>query len=133
MNVFIKKEKLSAILVKNRQRHIEIYKETKANFKKKYIEKLNQFLKQARKDKFTVQIPLSVPECYKTSYDVAFKMVNLSSRDEIELNEEQFKNFVLDKWHWTYSFVGCVTSNSISSSTSSTTSSYLSEMEEEDE
>jgi len=122
-SIYVKKDKLLDILIKNRKRHIEVHAATSKIHKKAYIKKVKSMLKAAANNKFETYVNLTQPCNSKNSYDQAIKMTQLSSREEILLDNKEFRNYVMDKWGWTDTFVRSIYSNYSSSSSSSTVSS----------
>ena len=119
---FIKQDVLLQILKKNLTLHESIYKKAQKAFKQNYIKTLAKLSKSARKDKFTLSLNLHLPENHENDYKAAIKMVELSSREEIQLTEDEFMQYVMNQWNWLSSFRYSYYSNVSSSSSSSSPS-----------
>jgi len=53
-------------------------------------------------------INLPVPVDHTLEYDRVIKMIELDTREEITLNENEFAQFVMDDWQWKREWVGTV-------------------------
>ena len=127
--VFVTKKDILEILNKNLIIHVKIYDKALTAFKENYIKKLKTMLDNAKskKGKCELVIGLMEPENHKGDYESAIKMIELSCRDEIELREDEFNRYVLNKWNWMSSFRHSYMSNVFSSSSCSSTSSKSSD------
>ena len=130
----IEKEKLLGILEKNKLRHIKIYNEMIKLCRKNYVNKLKKMIKGKKILNF---INIDIPVSNESDYSEIIKMLKLSCDKIVALDEQNYKKYVLDKWHWTSSFISTImsnatTSSSSSSSVSTTTSTYLTEMKDEE-
>jgi hypothetical protein len=52
------------------------------------------------KQPWILQVNLNVPEKHLDDYDYALAMLQMTKDETIELDEDQFRQFVMDKWHW---------------------------------
>jgi NOL1/NOP2/fmu family ribosome biogenesis protein len=105
--VRIKKEKLRAILLKNREDHHGIFIEAQKKYREVAIEKLDEQLRIAREGKpfqLMMLAALTPPEDHTKDYDRVLGMLDLSEDDVIELSNENFKCYVQDQWNWTRSW-----------------------------
>jgi hypothetical protein len=102
----VKKAELLKILKKNRAEHREIFEEASEAFRKEVIKVLDQRLVDAKAGKrIRLRIDLTQPMDQTEEYDQAIAMCEMSVDDEIELSHENFRNYVLDKWHWRDQFI----------------------------
>lgn len=103
-NVKVWKTDLKRILRENRAEHRTIFEKAQKAYRKKVVEVLDAQLKAAREDK---QIELSTitrlvtPVNHEHDYDVALKMVDMEVENTISLDQEAFRQYVLDEWNWT--------------------------------
>lgn len=125
--VFVERSQLIDILSKNKAKHVETYQKALIGFKIKYQKVISDMLEKSHKNKFIMRIALEAPFSHEQDYEKAIQMINLSVRNEIELTQKDFENYVLDNWSWSSHFFSN-SSNYIecSSSTSSLSSSSLS-------
>jgi len=100
------KEELLKKLKENREKHLSIFEEAYEGYKKKVIEILGQRLAAAKEGKkISHHIHMIEPQNQVSDYDRAITMLEMSTDKEITLNEEDFEQYVLDKWHWRNSFL----------------------------
>jgi uncharacterized protein YbgA (DUF1722 family) len=104
--VKVDKDKLLTTLKANREKHVAEYDEALENYKAAAVEVLAKRLKEARKGNILLHFDLPDPRKFEEDYDQAIEMVEWSLDDEIELMEQDFKAFVLNKWAWEQLFAG---------------------------
>lgn len=121
--IYMKKDILITKLNKNLLLHKQIYKETILAFKKNYTDKLRGMLIASKKNKFETRIDLVIPENHEEDYIRAISMIEMNCRDEIALREDEFNEYVLNRWNWISNFRLSYISNYHSSSSSSAQSS----------
>lgn len=103
--VTVKKDELLSVLKKNRKAHRAIFEEAQKGYRQEAIELLDKALKDAREGrKINTYIRLDSPVDQTEDYDVAIKMIEMSVDDAIEISEGDFRNYVLDQWHWRQKF-----------------------------
>lgn len=101
----VNKSELLAILKENRSKHRDIFLRAQEGFRSKVIETLEKTLKDARDGKkFPGSIEIPEPEDRTCDYDRAIKMIEMDVGNAIKLEETDFKQFVMDDWHWKRSF-----------------------------
>lgn len=104
-----KVEKLTLVntLRKNREKHEAIYKRAREGFRSKAKAALEARLGALLSDKWDgdLYFNLSKPVSNLKDYDLALEMCQMSTDEVIELNEEDFAHFVLDRWDWKEHFV----------------------------
>jgi hypothetical protein len=108
--VTVNKNELLAKLKVNRENHLKIYNEAVTGFRKAVIEELDKALGAAKTGKLFVrlvdlQVNLNAPVDQTADYDRVIGMLEMSTNTEIELHEEEFNCYVLDKWRWRHSFL----------------------------
>lgn len=101
MNTVIEKKKLLDIIRANKTEHRDTYEAAKKAYKQKGIELLERLIGRLR-DGNTLKphLDLPIPEDHTEDYDRAIQMLVLDSRENIELNEQEFRQFVQDEWDW---------------------------------
>lgn len=107
MQVRMTRDSLIEKLTQNRKDHIEFYNEAR----NKYVAELKELMEEAMShlietnelDLKPVQ-SLVVPQTYAEQYDEAISMLEHTVENEIVLSEQEFRNYVMDKWSWTRQF-----------------------------
>lgn len=105
--VRVKKTELLESLRKNRASHRELFLKAQEGFKVKVIEELERRLADARRGiriKMAVELPEPVDQT--NEYDKAIRMMEMEVRDEVELTDDEFSNYVLDQWRWSSQVLG---------------------------
>lgn len=99
----IKVQKASLLdkLKANRETHRAQFEEAAKLYRDEVIEVLEERIKDARKGRLpnlVFQLPLPVNQT--AAYDRAIGMLEMSVDDVIELEEEDYRQYVLDEWTW---------------------------------
>jgi len=104
--VRVHKDELLDTLEKNRVQHVSDFKEAMVEYRKAALVELTAMLKQVRSktEKITRMIKAPEPVSYESSYQTAIRMLQMSVDEEIELSEQEFKQYVEDSWTWQASF-----------------------------
>lgn len=122
--VRISKKKLLDKLEQNMNDHKFIYDEAMKGWKCDVITGLAVSLKRAKEGReYVTDLELEEPSCHLDEYKNIIERVNWHEDDYIELDHQEFNQFILDKWIWQYNFLS--TSSSYSSSSSSSASSMI--------
>lgn len=104
-NVVMEKNKLVTALEANRKAHGDTYKKARKVFRKKVVANLKSMLDRAENgDKIELWVGLPEPEDHTADYDRALAMLEDDVRDEIELTQSEYSQFVQDDWGWKQSF-----------------------------
>ena len=122
--VYLKKDILIDTLEKKLELHKKVYTECMIAFKKNYVNALKQMIKDSKKNKFSQYIEAEKPQNHTEDYENAIKMIKMSCRNEVELTDTEFKQYILNKWAWMSEFKRIYISNSSSSSSSFSSSSF---------
>lgn len=100
-SVTVKKVELLGIMSENREEHRAIFLKAQEGYREDMIAELELRLKEARDGKVIRRmIALPEPSDHTSDYDRVIAMLTMSVDDEIELDDDQFECFVLDKWGW---------------------------------
>jgi len=104
--------KTSVVLEKlraNREVHVAVFAEAKANYlkvvKEGFEKELAKLAEGKYKDDAYINVSFSPPKDYTEVYDSAIALFELETRDVVPLDQEQFTSLVLDKWHWKNDFL----------------------------
>lgn len=103
--VRIEVSKLLAHLMKNREAHKIEYAEAMDGYRDAVIKALSDKLKKARKEEdVDHSIKVVRPTDYTDSYDEAIAMLEWTTEKEVEIDRQQFKQYVQDEWVWKQAF-----------------------------
>ena len=103
--VRIKKSELLTAVKKNRENHRTIFLEALDGYKKEMTSRLESMLVDIRHGKrISHSISLPQPMDQTKEYDQAIKMLEMSVDEIIELDDESFRNLVMDDWRWKEQF-----------------------------
>lgn len=109
-DITVKKTQLIEKLCENRRQHRELFERAQVGFKARIIEELELRLEQARDGKpVNLMISLAQPIDQTEDYDRVIAMLEMHTEEEVELDERDFRCYVLDKWEWA---AGAFTTNS---------------------
>lgn len=99
--VKVKVDRLLAELKKNRAKHRENFLKAQDGFRREVIEQLDAALQDARDGKrFKTMFSLPAPVDQTPEYDTAIEMLGWSVDNEVELSQEEFRQYIFDDWHW---------------------------------
>lgn len=103
--VKVNRTQLLTTLEGNRDKHKAEYEEAIAGYKQAAAQALREQADKVAED-HTVRTAVSLPkpEDHTEDYDDAIEMLSWSTEDEVEIEQHDFRNFVLDKWHWKEQF-----------------------------
>jgi hypothetical protein len=100
----VKKSELLDKLRANRESHSAQFEEAAQGYRERVIAELESRLALAKKGKLpTLVFNLPMPFDQTKAYDRAIGMLELSVDDVIELEEDDYKQYVLDEWAWSAS------------------------------
>src|SRR3954471_7210545 len=103
--IIVEKKDLLAKLKENRKNHRKVFEAALAGYRQTAIEELEKRLEDARKGKrIDILIRLHEPVDQTKDYDRAIAMLEMDIGDKVELDANQFSQFVLDDWAWKNQF-----------------------------
>jgi hypothetical protein len=106
MNPSIKKQDLLEVIKKNRDNHRSIFLKACEGFQKEMLKRLAQKMKVIRAGKLVdSHVGLPIPEDHTSDYNRVLKMIELDTRDTLQLTEMEFTQFVMDDWAWKHQWV----------------------------
>ena len=124
--VKVEREKLLNIIKENREKHRAIYAEILDGYKKEVIRRLKFALDQALEgEKFITNIKLIAPKDYTENYNRIIGMLELSIEKVVEIDDTEYRQYVLDEWVWKKDFEMSNSSYGGSSFSSSSSSHNL--------
>lgn len=104
--ITVSKSKLLDTMRTNRDAHRAIFEEAQINFRAKVIEALDQHLAAAKAGSpIKLYIDLPEPVDYTEQYDDAIARFDWHEASTIDLNSNEFNQYVLDKWGWQREFL----------------------------
>lgn len=124
MQVVMKKNELLAVLEKNRLEHVQIFEEASAGYLVKVTAALEVVKKEFEDTKVLNTRPLNLakPASYEKEYLEAIEMTKLTEEQLITLPQNEFRQYVLDKWNWmgqfgaaSFAYVGESTTTALNS------------------
>lgn len=104
-STMVPKSELREIVQRNRDAHRAVFDEAFTAFGHAAERRLEHHLEILR-DGGTppLHLNLVVPEDHTDDYDTVLLMLDMETRDEIELSWDEFRNYVQDEWGWTGRF-----------------------------
>jgi hypothetical protein len=103
--VNVRKDELVQIVEKNRKRHGTVFEKAYGKFMEAVERELELRLHRIRRGKSVdLYIRLPEPRDMTESYDRVLEMLAMETRDEVELTEQEFQQFVQDDWSWKREF-----------------------------
>lgn len=114
-SIKVRKAELLAKVRENRDAHEAIYDEAMAGYKDLAEAQLKKHLADVRRGTVQViSIMMPAPTNQTKDYERIIAMLEMEIADEIELDEQQFSQYVMDDWRWKQQFLA---SNSAYSAT----------------
>jgi coenzyme F420-reducing hydrogenase alpha subunit len=91
----------------NREKHILEHKDAVEAYKIVLVDKLEYLLKEAKEagDVPSHSTGLAYPKSHEKDYNQVVTMLEMSVEDVIELDQNQFSQYVMDEWSWKSGFV----------------------------
>jgi len=101
----VKKADLLEIVKKNREQHRKVFEEALEGYQNAVIKHLQDMLKKAKQGlKLDLRIHLVQPQDQTKDYDRVIKALEMSTKEEIEMDEREFAQYVMDDWDWSNQF-----------------------------
>lgn len=101
----VKRHELIAKIQANREEHRSVFLKAQEGYRKLAIEELDRMLDEARSGKrIRRAVELVEPQDHTKEYDRVLAMLNMSVDDVIEIDAQQFAQYVLDEWGWKMGF-----------------------------
>lgn len=99
--VKVDRAKLLETLKNNRGAHVDEYEEAVQQYRVEAEKALRKRAIEIRDEKtLRTSIDLPEPVSFSEEYDRAIAMVEWSEEEQITLDEQDFRSFVLDEWTW---------------------------------
>lgn len=95
--VTVKKTDLIATLKENREKHIADFEKAIVAYKSEAYAQLQDLLAKANNNERNLTLNLIEPVDRRETYDKAIKMFEWEVADEVNLTQDEFKDYVLDE------------------------------------
>lgn len=106
MITIVKKDELLERIRANRATHRQIFEEAIEGYRTAAVQALNEKIDEVKSGRIvSILVKLPVPEDHTDEYDRVIDMLEMDQRDEIELDEYTFAQYVRDDWGWKDHFV----------------------------
>jgi hypothetical protein len=104
-SVKVQKDELQKRVKENRDSHRSVYEQALDGYHKAVVEWLEVQLDRAKAGKaFDLYFNQPMPEDHTADYDNVLDMLDMSTEDEIELSNQEFRQYVRDEWGWKHAF-----------------------------
>lgn len=101
MTVKVNKEALLKVLKENKQNHRSLFLKALEGYREEVVELLETNLENARAGrKIVTFLTLVEPKDQTAEYNQIIKMLEMSVDKDFELQDHEFKCYVLDEWSW---------------------------------
>mgnify|MGYP001557586933 CR=1 FL=1 len=87
-------------LHENRENHVNEYKDALVGYRKDLIKALKKELKKVEAGKDYQAVYMQAPENHEDDYDRSIQMLQMSQDAELELTEDEFRQYIMDEWSW---------------------------------
>lgn len=97
----VEKKTLLEIIKKNRDNHRAIYEEAFEGYRKESIRIHEENLKLLKSGKkVIVAFFEQAPQDHTNDYNLVIRMLEMDVDHNVELDQQQFQNYVDDNWNW---------------------------------
>ncbi len=118
----VEKKALLEIIKKNRDNHRAVYEEAFEGYRKESIRIHEENLKALKSGKkVIVAFYEQAPQDHTNDYNLVIRMLEMDVDTTVELDQQQFTNYVDDNWNWKQQWT---TSNAKYSATIAASNSY---------
>lgn len=106
LTIQVSKGELLAALKENREKHAAAFEKAKAGYIKVMRQSLEKHLQDLRRGEMIHRIISDAPpDDHTADYDDVISMMEWAKGGEVELTQQQFKQYVKDDWGWKDSWV----------------------------
>lgn len=97
----VNKTELLTIIKKNRDNHHAVYEEAFEGYRKECIRILEQNLVALKSGKkVIVSFYEQAPQDHTNEYNLVIRMLEMDVDETVDLDQQQFSNYVDDNWNW---------------------------------
>jgi len=106
MVVTCKRAEVLTKLRANRDKHASIVAEAREGYLKKALEAVEERAQELKAGKIKALIfSLQLPQDHTAEYDTVIQMLEMHQPETIELNADEVRQLIEDKWEWTSQFL----------------------------
>lgn len=99
--VRVRKEQLLEMVRKNRDAHRALFLKAQEGFRARAVEEMDEMLRLAREGKeVRLYVGLTAPADHTDEYDRAIQMLEMSTDDIVEIDQQTFAQLVRNEWAW---------------------------------
>lgn len=100
-SIYVDCNELRKKLVRNRDIHVEEYLEMMGYYEFEVEKLAEELLERVKnKDYSLMTIVATKPESYESDYDAVIQMMMMSVDENVELSNQEFKQYVMNEWNW---------------------------------
>ena len=105
-DIKVNKAELVDQVKRNRDAHRQKFLDAQVIYRARVIDELDSRLMEARKPGGRIDLGFHLPEPvdYTSEYDQALAMLDWELADEVTLDQDTFRQLVLNQWHWAKHF-----------------------------
>lgn len=104
-SVSVDKDRLLSTLRANREKHVSEYNEAVKIYREEACRALRRRANEIKAEEtLSHRIDLVEPQTFAEDYDRAIAMAEWSVEETIDLDESEFRSYVLDEWAWRRAF-----------------------------
>lgn len=105
-DITVSKADLIAKIKANRDTHRQQFLDAQVVYRSRVIEELDARLLEARRPGGRIDLGFHLPEPvdYTSEYDQALAMLDWEVGDQVTLDQDVFRQLVLNQWHWARQF-----------------------------
>ena len=93
----VKKEDLIETIKKNKKNHIEVYEKAVVAYKEEALEQLDNLTGEVQNGALDIRLDLVTPINNEKSYDGIIEIFEWEIESEVELSQEEFRQYVQDE------------------------------------
>lgn len=106
MELRFKRHEILEKLKANREIHDKVVREAQIGFRGRWLKMLgDELAKTEAGEQVSAYLHLSVPVSHLDDFDRAIEMFEMTTDDEIVLDERSFQAYVRNKWDWQRDFL----------------------------
>jgi len=95
--ITVKKDDLIEQIVANKVKHIELYEKAVIAYKEEALEQLDNLTGEVQNGALDIKLDLVTPINNEENYNAIIEMFVWEVKDEVELTQSEFKEYVQDK------------------------------------
>ena len=96
----VKKNKLIEKIKEIKKNHIELYEKAVVAYKEEALEQLEELTAEVNDGSLEISLDLVTPINSEKDYDAIIEMFEWEVEDEVELGQDEFRQYVQDETHF---------------------------------